>query len=357
MTLLKHFLTVLTGLWLLATPAFALPLGDYQPHLASDEFYTEQWSSSVWAENGFYVHVQFVVSNIGLGDKKGAVKVEVTTPRMKRLATKIKVGDDWRFAKDRFALDFEGSVIEKRGDALYIKAGDGDLSTELTITSLTPGFNPAAGGHLYEKNGVYDMVLLAPRAAFKGVMTIKGKSLPIVGTGLVDHSWTTIPPHKLARRWLKFKFFSGDTTALFTGFATDQAGPQGLDRGWIWLGQKERTLFATLNPKVTFKGAVQDSKSKNKYKLPKMVTISSEKDGCKLEVTLRQKKLLRRKDVLDDLSKLESFVVARVSEPIDYTFNGDFQFTLTLPPVTEGGEAETIVIKENRDYVMQLINP
>ncbi len=331
--------------------AAELPLEAYNPHLMKDEFYSEQWSASIWAENGYYVHVQFAISNIGMGDHKGVVKVEVTHPDEKREGAYLRVNGDWNYEKEVFKLNFNGNVWEKQGEKFHVKAGDDDINTELTLTVESDPWRPGGKRGFYRRGkNIYDSVLLAPRMKAEGVLNLKGKKLAIKGQGLWDHSFSNIAPHKLAKRWLKFKYYDGDFTMLFTGLAEPSSGKD-INRSWIWMGKGDKTLFHAMNPKVKY----ADEKEEGKYKVPQKILIRTKSGKRSLGVDIRQKKLLRRKDALMNLSKVERFVVERFAAPIDYTFNGDFLIQLSVPG-KDGGEPKVIKIKGNSDYVMQYLN-
>jgi hypothetical protein len=340
------------ALLLAAGNASALPLEDFQPHPSSDEFYSEQWSVSVWAENKCYVHVQFVVSNLGMGDKKGAFKVEVTAPDEVRYSGKSKVGSDWSAESDRFRIIFGKARFEQKGKEFDLQADTESMSVTLHIKSLMEGWNPGNGKPIYEDaNGRYGFAYLTPRASFSGELKMNGKTIPISGIGLIDHSWTTIAPHKLAKRWAKIKFFSGDTTLLFTGFASPNT-TEPLDKGWIFLAKGNERLLATSIYRVKFGDMMTDVKTKSRYAVPRLIEISAEQSGRLATIVLKTKKLLRRKNILDDLSELERFVVSRISEPVDYTFNGDVHIA-----ISEAQPSNDMTMDRNSDYVFQYINP
>ncbi len=335
-----------------AIAAETLPLSDYQPHLRSGEFYSEQWSASVWSNNSYYVHVQFLISNIGLGDHKGAVKIETTLPDQSRDSRKYRADKNWKSADDIFRLQFAEHTIEQSAGVIKIKAGDAEFGTELTIKPLVSGWKPGIGTQFVKTaEGDYDYFLLVPRAEISGVLRRNGESIAIKGFGFMDHSYSDVAPHKLAKRWLKMKFFTEDGyTLLFVGLASPSSKDD-LTNCWLWFGKNEQTLFRSSSVAVKFAAMENDAASNGRYRIPAKIHLRATADGRTFGLDLSKQSLRRHKDMLEGLSSAERFVVERFSKPIDYTFSGSYFIQLDDP-----ASSKSVKVKGRSDYIMQYLN-
>ena len=89
-------------------------LADFQPHLKDNEAYSESWSHGVWTADGrFMIGVDFVISNISIGDHNGAISVVYIDDAGKKTKCKVEYDDDeWSWSKDRFALKFGSNTLQ-----------------------------------------------------------------------------------------------------------------------------------------------------------------------------------------------------------------------------------------------------
>lgn len=320
-------------------------------HPSKSSWYSEQWSLSLWADNGYYVHVQFIISNVGMGSGKGAVKVEVTKASGERASRNQNLGDDWQVSSDRFNLKFGSASLSGQGSDWQVTAGDEQIRVDLKLTPLARGFLPGNKGNLASgSHGRYDLVLLAPILSATGTLTIGGEKMTITARGMADHSWTTIRPDRLAKNWLKFKFFTGDLVAIFAGFTTPGSDSV-IDRSWLWVAQKSEPILQASNVQVQIVPGFRDTKTKAGYVLPSEVRIVASDATPRGTIRIMTKGLLQRKDMLNNLSWLERAAVGLVSEPIDYVLNGDFTFQI------EKRDKSIVRLTQNNDFVMHFINP
>lgn len=321
-------------------------------HPSKSSYYTEQWSISVWANNGTYVHVQYLLSNIGIGDQS-ALKIEITEADGKRKSLKKKMKAGITREDEALFLCMGGQCLSARPGAFDLAAQIDDTQVSLHATALAPGFRPGAP-LLHDPNGDYDIVLPMPKARFVGQLSQNGRVRPINGLGMVDHSWTTLAPHKLAKRWFRVKTVSASLTCLLTGFARP-GSKRDVDVAWLWLSDGISPPFQTRDVTVRFLKTEEDTESKARYLLPNEVLIEAKTPGKHLALHIDNGVRHSRKSILKGLGFFERLVVSSVSEPIDYTYGGEFEFV--LHEETPGGPPKERRVSESRDYVLQMINP
>lgn len=334
-----------------AAPADAYDSKFYGPTKSSSEFYAEQWSASFWCEDGTYAHFQFAVSNMGIGDGKGGGKIEITTVDGRRLQSKKDFGKAWKSGKENFSLSADGWKFEKTEKGFAFVGGDDKININAAAAPLVAAWRPADFPFYKTGDGFYDYALLAPRASFAGSLKFDGETRDVKGIGFIDRSSADIAPHKLAKRWLKFRFFSGDYTCIFAGFAPSDADGPAVYKGWAWLGKGSEKLFSASEIAASYSDFFADKASKAKYELPGKIEISAADGGQKVVAVIVKKKSLKRKEILNDLPFVVRKVAQSFSEPLDFVFNGSFNVKL----FGEDGSLKAD-ISDDRDYVMQYIN-
>ncbi|HSA24439.1 MAG TPA: hypothetical protein P5076_23465, partial [Myxococcota bacterium] len=234
------FLTALPA-WPVGLSAYGpeqpVGLADLRPHLGDSESYTEQWSHGVWTPDGYFIGVDFVISNLGIGDHKGGFRVELKDPDGKRVECKQDFDDDeWSSAKQGFKLTFGAQELSGDVSGLRLKVRCPKLSADLVFANAGPAVKPGSGGLRVEDDGevegTYNIVFTSPRANVTGQVVQAGRTIPIAGPGFCDHSYSDISPEKLARRWFRFKLINPDISIVMAELeATRDLGSA--QRGWI----------------------------------------------------------------------------------------------------------------------------
>ncbi len=334
-----------------AAPVSAYDVSLYGPAKSSAEFYAEQWSASFWCEDGTYVHFQFAVSNMGIGDGKGGAKIEITAADGARLQTKKDFGSSWKSGKSEFSLSADGWKFEKNADGFKFSGGDDKISVDAAAVALAAAWRPGPFPFYKNDDGFYDYALLAPRASFTGTVKFAGETREFKGTGFVDRSVADMAPHKLAKRWLKFRFFSGEYACIFAGFAPPDAKGNAVYKGYLWLGKGSETLFSGTDVSASFSDFFIDKASKSRYELPSKIEISVASGDKRVAAALSKKKLLKRKEILKDLPFAVRKIAQSFSEPLDFVFSGSFEIKLYGADGSIRAE-----VSDDRDYVMQYIN-
>ena len=320
-----------------------------KPAALSDEFYSEQWSLSCWADDGWYYHAQFVVSNFGVGDNKSALKIEATLPDGSRKSHKHEI-NGYRYSKTKNGetLTFKDGFVSFSNNTIHYSFSVDKARVDLRVQSRFPVYRPL-GKKTWHKTskGSYDFELLAPRATISGTATVAGKQRSVQGWGLVDHSMSNIAPYNLAIRWLKVKYVTPKKSVLIWGFAVP-GGNGDINKGFVWYGGNGKNFIASPRPSIFYRD--MKKRDGSGYKLPDHISVKARGKAYDLNVKLQTQKLKRSKDVLKDIGSVAGFVVRRLMNPWDYTIQGDVRVDLTITAT-----GKTITSGGQWDYVLQYI--
>jgi hypothetical protein len=333
---------ILAAIWLVALPGWPAslsnfgaeqPVGmaDFRPHLGDNEAYSEQWSHGVWTPDGYFVGVDFAISNLGIGDHKGGFRLELKDPSGKKVECKQEFDDDeWSAAKEGFRLTFGSQELSGDASGLRIKVRCPKLSADLQFANVGPSVRPGDGTLSMEDDGEvegsYHLMITSPRANVTGQVVQDGRTIAIAGPGFCDHSYSDISPEKLARRWFRFKLINPDISIVMAEIeATRELGS--VQRGWILVYDAQGRVLATARTRFEYDGFVSQSKDGG-YSIPRRVRLVAADGGNTLTGTLLMTGVKEIRDPTANLDGVRRAIVQQFSKPRDYSLACSYQFQL-----------------------------
>ncbi len=309
---------------------------DFKPHLLDDEGYYEEWSHGVWVQDGSFISVDFYISNLGIGDHKGAVKIEYTDKDGQRTKCKMKYDDDqWSYTRDKFAIQFGENKLSGDLDGLELIVKCKHIAMNLNFENITKPYKPGNGKLRLSKNGFfYGKVFTSPRSHVKGHAEIKGKKSMIVGVGQAEHSTTTIYPHKFVRLWFRFQSIDKEYSINIAEMeATSQYASE--KNGWVSISDADGKLITTTEAKFQYDAYIEDSRSSPVYRIPRLVKFRAAEGNTTISGTFIMQKLEKVRDPLKDLDAVSRMVVKRFTKPKDYHISCRYQFKIQAPLMRE----------------------
>src|SRR5690606_16730325 len=90
--------------------------------------------------------------------------------------------------------------------AIQMHVSQSGVELELTATPQIGGIKPSRT--VFPDNTYYELHVAAPRAAVQGTLKLDGKTIPVKGSGYLDHSVQNFPAHKMADRLYSFRGYS-----------------------------------------------------------------------------------------------------------------------------------------------------
>lgn len=213
---------------LLAAPAAAAPL--LAPRLESTESFSESFTVIADLESGDYLQLQLAVSNLGVGDGKGACRLLWVPPGgPPRTAATLLERQDWQHQPGPPERLQMGRCHLTAGEALAIHVEAEELVIDLTLQAAPRAHRPP-DGELRTAKGFYESDILVPWADAIGTLRAGESSRALRGRGFSDHSRSTLMPGDTARQVARFRGVADARPLLVHA----RFAPDGTVHGWLW---------------------------------------------------------------------------------------------------------------------------
>jgi len=311
------------------------------------EFYNEQYSISTKMKGGASSYLQLVISNLGPGDGKLGIVWEMGLKDGTKINTKIK-GDrgDWTTSKSKFDIQMGENRWHGKPGRIKIEIRHEGYEVNYEIRNLVSPWKPGSGKLKVGSDGYYEFQLLAPMAVIS--MTGKkpdGTEFSAKGRAYMDHSRTNVASHKLAKRWTRYRSFTGKQALHFVEFTPPaHVGSQPI--GFAYIVSKKGVLFESLSARGSYSDYWTDKAHKNRYRVPKKLKIEAQ-DGEKLLLLIvDSKRMAWRSDYLDSIGKMARMLVEKFAQPAGYGFDGKAK------GVVKASEEEVIPLKGSGRYIV-----
>lgn len=326
---------------------------DFQPHLMDEEGYYEEWSFGVWMKDGSFISVNFYISNLGIGDHKGAIKFEYKHVDGERTKCKIKYDDDeWSYNPNRFALQFGKNKLSGDLKSLSLTAKCNKLKIKLRFENQTDPFIPGSGKLSFGRDGVfYTKVFLVSRAKVTGEVELKNTKIPIKGIGQADHSSSSSFPHKYVRAWFRTQSISDEISINIAEMQSTNKYAN-IRNGWVLISDSEGSIVATAKAKFQYDAYIEDSRSDPNYRIPRLVKFSAVDGNTVITGRYIMQSLVNVRDPLDDLDSISRMIVRRFTKPRDYRLSCRYKISIQNP-----SQQKDRIIEGEGTYRMVFANP
>ncbi len=323
-----------------------------RPECRSNEFYSEWWSFVFVLEDGYGAYAQFVLSNLGPGDGKGAVRTDLDLPE----GVSFHESDDfseggWSYARDGFDLRFGENSVSGPLDGLVLRLKNKSFDAEYRLKNVFPPWKPGRGRVQYGESATryYEVQLIAPVARVEGTIRVAGEDEPrrVKGLMYVDHAVSTIGMHEQAKRWVRFRAVHPDTALFLTHIQPpDQYGSQAAR--YAVLFHNGRAVFQSLDFDLKF-GDVRPDPQRTGYASPWVVEASGTGSG-RFRAAIKATKMTRREDYLETAGAAKRFILSKFAKPIMYYFDAMFAAEVA-------GDAGTNKYGGKGRYYFTIVNP
>ena len=301
-------------------------------HKRSEEMYTEVWSHGAWFKGGGDLGIDFAVTNLGIGDNKGGLRVEYKDSQgIKTKCNAEYSADEWRSDSRGFHLTFGENEVMGDLHSLNIIIRCKGLSMDLRYINQGEPFQPGNGILTYnqrgEQPGFYSIVYTSPRAFVSGSITTDGRTTMVEGIGNAYHTWTNIGPQTQARRWFRFNLTRDDFTITLVELETPSNFGNS-HHGWALVYGSKGRILATARVRFEFDGFIKDQKSEESYVIPRRVQLVAVDDDVSLTGKLEMTGINNIVDPLADLDFFRKAIVRQFSKPRDYSLKAAYSFLL-----------------------------
>lgn len=304
---IRHFYwaaVLLLSLVLAATPCVAKDIarGDPAARLLPGEFASERWDLTARFDSGYLLFAEFLITNIGLGDRNAAVIGHLIEPN----GTTHKFRDGrrkafWSLSPDRLRIEVGASLLDQHDPTHQLKVTKRSLRAEL---HFRPD-GPVAWSDKFVPAG-YAIDLLDAAAPIEGTLWAKGMQAPVSVRGMaaITHSWISKIESNLVRRQIEFFSLQGD----YSIYLVDLTPPKGSRSRWMVITQQGRITYETQDFELSLDSSTEKSQD---YPAPRTLILKSQN----IEGQVPLDHVLLRYNPLGDLPQPFRFLVSLKARP------------------------------------------
>lgn len=335
----------------------AVSLADIQPHNQApesrgNESFRETWSVVFRLDGDYSAYVQFVLTNLGLGDDKGAVQAEFKAPGGERQKDTSEFdSDEWTSAKGAFELRFGPNMLWGPLDGLALHVQNAKFTGDFRFTNLAPPWKPGSGKARYGNGGGWwRYELPAPVARVEGtvVLASDGSTHVVKGLAHVEHQAMTVGMPDQARRWARFRSIGEKTTFLLSSVQTPEEFG-GTPVRFAVLFQDGKVAFQSTDVDLRESDVYHDP-AKEGYGAPRLLEFSATQGATTMRGAMKATALTSREDFLQKHGAAVRFVVSRFAKPVMYYFDGTFAMEVN-------GPAGKVDARGKGTYYFTVMNP
>ncbi|MBJ6760331.1 hypothetical protein JGU66_06120 [Myxococcaceae bacterium JPH2] len=279
-----------------------------EPTFSTNDNYGESFTFIGDLDDGGFVLVQLSMTNIGPGSRTGICRATVLRPGQRAWTPQNRVGGkQWRYDPATATLQVGDCWARSSATGTQVEApldgGRVALTYDAPLSPHSPdGSVVEVGSERYRHE-----VLVATSPVKVTLQVPKSAEETLTGGGYADHTRSTIPPAKLARRWVRFRALRGGQHLVLLA-REGQDGEFGPVYFWEE-GQAPRRLESfTLNR--------EGSKERSVWR------AEFTGDDGHMAMALRSTSILQRNAPVEQLGMLAGLVRPVVGSPVTYLHRG-----------------------------------
>jgi hypothetical protein len=260
---------------------------------------SEHWEFTARFESGHLLFVEFLITNIGLGERNAAAVWYLVAPEgITQRTANGRREKKWTLAADHLRMEIGASMLDLHLPAYQLQVDKKNIRINLQ-------FRPDAQAVWSEKampTG-YSLDLLAAAVPVEGTLWVKGMKTPLTvkGTVAATHSWMNEAGSSLIRR--RVEFFSLQKQNPFYG--VEFTAPNGTQAKWVVVKPNGSELYDSSLVEWTLAGRAKEPRERG-YEVPATVEVKN----AQLEGKARLERVLLRTDPFVDIPRPFRFVVS-----------------------------------------------
>lgn len=272
--------------------------GNPAAHLLPGAFASEHWEFTAQLDSGHLLFSEFLITNIGPGDRNAAASGHVVAPdgHTSRFAN-ARRESHWHLSSDRLRIEVGASVLDLHDPAYQIQVNKRNVRVNLRFRPD----GPAVWSEAFSPPG-YTLDLLAAAVPVEGTLWVKGMTEPVTvhGTLAATHSWMNEAGSSLVLR--RIEFFALQEN--FPLYSVDLTTPKGNRIQWMVVKQQGKRVDESCAFELSLGGQVRESRDPG-YEVPGAFHVTS----AELEGQVQLERVLVRDDPLADLPQPLHFLV------------------------------------------------
>lgn len=296
---LQSGFVIMLSLLLASAPGVADEVrGNPAAQLLPGEFASEHWELTARFDSGHILFAEFLITNIGLGDRNAAATGYLVEPdgAIHRFRNGRREGH-WRLSSDRLRIEIGASLLDLHSPAYRLRVDKRSVRVDLS-------FRPegvAVWSQQFTPPG-YALDLLAVTAPIEGTLWVQGMAQPVPAHGVVAlaHSWMNEAGSDLVLRRIEFFSLQEDCSL----YSVQVAAPDGTRTQWLVVKPKGRISVESQTLTFALEGKA-DGPSSQGYPVPGALRLKS----AGVEGHVQLDRLLLRDDPFASLPWFFRFLV------------------------------------------------
>jgi hypothetical protein len=235
--------------------------GNPAARLLPGEFASEHWEFTARFDSGHLLFAEFLITNIGLGDRNAAAVWHIVPPDgHPRRSTNGRREGHWQLSADRLRLEVGSSLLDLHEPVYRLRLHK--RSARIDLRFRRDG--PALWSEHFTPYG-YALDLLGAAIPVDGVLWIKGmaESVAVRGTLAATRSWMSAAGSSIMLR--RVEFFALDRD--FPLYSVDLTTPKGQRVRWVVLTPNGTRAYESHQFDVVLDDTVKESQERG-YEVP-----------------------------------------------------------------------------------------
>lgn len=260
---------------------------------------SEHWEFTTRFESGHLLFVEFLITNIGLGERNAAAVWYLVTPEGNtHRTTNGRREKNWTLAADHLRMEIGASMLDLHQPAYQ-------LQVDKKHIRINVRFHPSASA-VWSENAVpsgYALDLLAAAVPVEGTIWVKGMATPLTvkGTVAATHSWMNEAGSSFLRR--RVEFFSLQEQNPFYGVAF--TAPNGTLAKWVVVQPQGSAVYESNVVDWTLMGRAKEARERG-YEVPGSMQVKN----AQLEGQAQLERVLLRADPFIDIPRPFRYVIS-----------------------------------------------
>lgn len=283
--------------------------GNPAARLLPGELAHERWDLTAGFDSGHFLFAEFLITNVGLGDRNAAVIGHVILPNgQSRRFRNGRRESRWQLSSDRLRMEVGSSLLDQRSPKHQLRVRKKSTRVELDFYP----HGPAVWSANFPPSG-YALDLLDPAAQADGSVWVKGMDEPVTvhGTAAVTHSWANEAESDLVLRRLEFFLFPNEQSEMSL-YLADLTTPHGARSSWLVAKNGQQVVHEAQNFHVRLDG---NMKNVGSYHVPQQLYFESAPSHPHIKGRVQLDRVLLLYDPLDDIPQPFRFLVSLKLKP------------------------------------------
>lgn len=269
---------------------------------------------------GGEIYIRLVVSNIAGADGRAELRTRLTLADETTWTSKVRKSRGvWKYGKAGFDITVGDSQLAFQVGRGVIRLRLPELAADLTIGSPHPPLRPVGGSAEFGEGKFYASTVLVPRGRLRGTARIAagGREIALAGPAYAEHRASNLAPYTMAVAFFSMIDIGPERTVLLNAFRrTAELGGQ--IQGWVYVATD--AALAVYERDMTLAAQRTHLDVETGYEIPASLLLRSAR-GVGFTGAITAGEPDKRIDDLQNLGKVERFVVERLMKPFTFRYD------------------------------------